>query len=205
MSIRNKKDDPRVKRTRQLLNAALIALIRDKGYEKITVQDLAERAGLNRATFYLHYNDKHDLTEQSTDEIMLELGDRLRTAGVSEDMKIFDFRSDKPHPTFVHLFEHVELHADYYKVMLIETRMPYFTSRLINAITEFISTGLLAVQPDDRLLTAPRDMLVRYTAAAFVEVIVWWLENDTPYSPKFMSAKLMKIAIYGPYAADPFA
>lgn len=64
--IRNEsseKLDPRVKRTRQLLIQALIDLIKEEGFQAISVQDLSERAGINRATFYAHFPDKFALLD----------------------------------------------------------------------------------------------------------------------------------------------
>jgi AcrR family transcriptional regulator len=58
-----KKLDPRVRRTRQMLVTALRDLLAEKSFEAITVQDIAERATLNRVTFYAHFNDKYDLLE----------------------------------------------------------------------------------------------------------------------------------------------
>lgn len=55
------KTDPRVKRTRRLLQDALMALVREKPMETITVQDIAARAEVNRATFYAHFEDKNAL------------------------------------------------------------------------------------------------------------------------------------------------
>jgi len=55
--------DPRVRRTRQMLFDALRALLQEKDFEKISVQDIAEKATLNRATFYDHYPDKFALLE----------------------------------------------------------------------------------------------------------------------------------------------
>jgi AcrR family transcriptional regulator len=60
--------DPRVKRTRQLLDQAFIQLLTEKGFDAITVQDLTRRAGLNRATFYAHFQDKYDLLDRSIRE-----------------------------------------------------------------------------------------------------------------------------------------
>ncbi|MDR3708682.1 MAG: TetR/AcrR family transcriptional regulator [Capsulimonadaceae bacterium] len=53
--------DPRVRRTRQLLFDAFRSLILEKRFSTISVQDIAERATVNRATFYAHYVDKDDL------------------------------------------------------------------------------------------------------------------------------------------------
>src|SRR4030081_746160 len=55
------QSDPRVKRTRQLLQAALVELMAEKKFDAISVQDIAERATVNRPTFYDHFADKHEL------------------------------------------------------------------------------------------------------------------------------------------------
>ena len=56
--------DPRVKRTRQLLQDAFVSLLGEKDFQTVTVQDIAERATVNRATFYAHYLDKYDLADR---------------------------------------------------------------------------------------------------------------------------------------------
>ena len=55
--------DPRVKRTRQLLLQAFVELLAEKGFRPMSVQDIAERATVNRATFYAHFEDKYALME----------------------------------------------------------------------------------------------------------------------------------------------
>jgi AcrR family transcriptional regulator len=55
--------DPRIKRTRQLLHRAFTELLSEKTFEEITVNDIAERSTVNRATFYDHFPDKFALLE----------------------------------------------------------------------------------------------------------------------------------------------
>ncbi len=55
--------DPRVRRTRQLLQGALARLLESRSFEEISVQDIAEAATVNRATFYDHYTDKFALLD----------------------------------------------------------------------------------------------------------------------------------------------
>jgi AcrR family transcriptional regulator len=55
--------DPRVKRTRKLIVEAFFALMAEKSFHAISVQDIAERATVNRATFYLHFEDKYALMD----------------------------------------------------------------------------------------------------------------------------------------------
>src|SRR5438067_9701914 len=76
-----KRVDPRVVRTQQMLRDALIALILEKGYDAITIQDITDKAGLRRATFYLHYKDKEELLfailGETFDELVCKI-DQLR-------------------------------------------------------------------------------------------------------------------------------
>lgn len=57
--------DPRIRRTRQLLQEALARLLEEREFDKISVQDITEAATVNRATFYAHYPDKFALLEES--------------------------------------------------------------------------------------------------------------------------------------------
>jgi AcrR family transcriptional regulator len=56
--------DPRVKRTRKLLQNAFMELLAEKGFHTVSVQDVAERATVNRATFYAHFPDKYALLDE---------------------------------------------------------------------------------------------------------------------------------------------
>jgi len=74
---REEKIDPRVKRTRKLLQQALTELMAEKSFRGITVRDITARATLNRVTFYAHFPDKHGLLEYTIRELIHE---RLRSS-----------------------------------------------------------------------------------------------------------------------------
>lgn len=59
-----KVTDPRVKRTRQLIQQAFMDLLHEKSFQSLTVQDIAEKATINRATFYAHFVDKYALLDE---------------------------------------------------------------------------------------------------------------------------------------------
>ena len=96
--------DPRVRRTRQMLEQALEGLLATKAFEKISVGDIAEAADLNRATFYGHFVDKVALLEGMVAGRFQEL---LRSRGVAFDgqcasalygiaLAVCDFLADMP-------------------------------------------------------------------------------------------------------------
>ncbi|MDQ0195320.1 TetR family transcriptional regulator [Paenibacillus wynnii] len=57
------ENDPRVKRSKQLIKDAFTKLMMERDFESITVKDITELATINRATFYAHYEDKYQLLE----------------------------------------------------------------------------------------------------------------------------------------------
>jgi AcrR family transcriptional regulator len=64
--------DPRVRRTRELLVRAFNELLAEKGHAGLTVQEIAERATINRATFYAHFSDQHELFDYVISEAFRE-------------------------------------------------------------------------------------------------------------------------------------
>lgn len=62
------KLDPRVKRTRELIQRSFMEIVDEKGFGSISVQDVTARAGINRATFYAHFPDKYALLDYAIGE-----------------------------------------------------------------------------------------------------------------------------------------
>lgn len=71
MAVR--KDDRRVQRTRELLRAALLSQIEEKGFEATSVQNIIDRANVGRATFYAHFDNKEDLLVSGLDGLRTAL------------------------------------------------------------------------------------------------------------------------------------
>ena len=68
--------DPRILRSRRMLMEALASLLTKKEFEDISVQEIADEATLNRATFYLHYPDKNALLQAMTEVRFRDLIER---------------------------------------------------------------------------------------------------------------------------------
>lgn len=82
-----KRVDPRVKRTRELIVRAFGELVKEKGHRGLTVQEIAERATVNRATFYDHFRDQYELLDHFISEAFQgELRRKLPTTpGLDEE------------------------------------------------------------------------------------------------------------------------
>ncbi|MFD3445361.1 TetR/AcrR family transcriptional regulator [Microbacteriaceae bacterium 4G12] len=198
MSIKN-SNDPRVRRTRQVIRDALISLIHEKGFDNITVQNIAEKATVNRATFYSHYHDKYDLLDKSIEEMLTTLTDILepKTLNKSE----FRLTLDTPHPIFLSLFSHIAENAFFYQVMLGDNGIPKFSFQMMKAVQTNLLLGLSLSQPNEDKLSVPRDILISYVTGAHLGMIISWLKQNMPYTPHFMAMQLSRLIILGPYAA----
>ena len=99
--------DRRVRRTRQLLVDALLALIVERGYEALTVQDVLDRADIGRSTFYAHFRDKDDLLAAAFSRLHTVLEGRTGAAGAAGLAELS-----------LALFRHTDEHRPLYRAMV---------------------------------------------------------------------------------------
>lgn len=195
----SKKVDPRVIRTRKMFEEALLDLMEEKEYQSITVQEIAKRSTLNRATFYLHYFDKDDLLEQLLD---------VAIENLSENLKLHDhefkYGSDYAHPTLVRLFEKIMTNDRFYKLMLVDEKIPYFTESVKEIIERLVREGTNYMLDDDIDYKVPVEISIAYITAAYLGVVIWWLDNGMPYTPTYMATQLTTMSTVGPFVKNPY-
>ena len=86
----NKEDDPRYIRCEELLRETLKTIIEQSTFEDITITSLCEKAGINRKTFYLHYNNISELLFATLDELNSKLIIRIQDLDI-RDLKTLIF------------------------------------------------------------------------------------------------------------------
>lgn len=178
----DRKPDRRIQRTRELLNEALMSLILEKGYDGLTVQDIADRANVSRATFYLHFKDKEDLLFSSMQTVYDALVEDLAEILPSNSDAPLDFWYDAR--DFIHVAEH----ADFYKVMFSERGVWSFITRVEDYLVDvYLATVLEPLMPSGSTPAIPLKTLAHYHAAAQIGLIRWWVQNDLPYTPQQMA------------------
>ena len=81
MATSKRQVDRRIQRTHQLLQQAFMELVQEKGFAATSIQDITERANVNRGTFYIHYTDKYMLLDiVMREQFRLQLTSRLPSA-----------------------------------------------------------------------------------------------------------------------------
>jgi AcrR family transcriptional regulator len=182
----NQRTDLRVKRTEKLIFDALMQCTIHKGFSAVTVSDITLAAGINRATFYRHYNDKFDLLNHYARTVYALLD--ADHAPVSQQAHTQD-RHNVP-DGLVHIFEHVREHATFYRVMWGKQGDPDFAEKIRVYIQKRIRKSLPKNMPlDEQQL----DLFISYSASASFGAVLWWLEHDMPYSSEEMIRILLHL------------
>jgi AcrR family transcriptional regulator len=186
----DKKPDRRVQRTRTLLRDSLIALILEKGYDAVTIQDITDRANLGRATFYLHFKDKDDLLVSMMEEIQQDVMERTSPLSPDDNFLV------NGQPPSLLAFQHASEHADFYRAMLGE-------GGLAGVMTRFRKSGAARVQAQIEPLFPPDaspipvEILAHYLMGGLNALLAWWLENNRPHSAEYMAQVFHRLATMG--------
>jgi AcrR family transcriptional regulator len=174
MSI--KKEDPRTIRSREMFkNAVFLLLSEESTISNLTVQKVAAKAGLNRTTFYLHYQDIQDLLTQITDEILNELSDRIVDLIQAKDL------SEKQQLT--QLLDYLYIHRNY---LLILFKMNQFEEQLFLLLKQLLET---------RRKNTKADLPANYVAidiktASLVGIIMWWIKKGLHFSSDYIADQI---------------
>lgn len=180
------RDDLRVKRTQQMVQRAFMELVVEVGFRAITVQMLAERAMINRTTFYRHYTDIYDLVEK----VYHSLIDEYR---VSVQAVI----PGDPIETLERMFEHCATYAHFYLALLSE--LPQFQELVRNNIEEQTLTLFTSMGLDEATMTTPLPIVLRYWAVAQIGLVQWWLEMGQEIPAREMAVHLWTMQKSGPW------
>ncbi|WP_217563019.1 TetR/AcrR family transcriptional regulator [Paenibacillus sp. GbtcB18] len=189
----NKKTDLRILRTKHSIRKAFYELIQEKGYEAITIQDIADQAMINRNTFYLHYQNKPDLLDTCMNELLSELKDAVVLCPISMN----PFSISLLETVMQTALEHISLNMTFYHSMLIEeNRIHQFQVKMENIIKDKLNEGW---NPD--LVNAPlavsKELLLEYLGSAFMGIVIWWIKYEKPLPADEVSSQFSRIVAYG--------
>ena len=182
------KLDRRIVRTRQLLRDALMELILEKGYDAVKVQDVAERANVGRATFYLHYKGgKEELLLSNLEEIYDELVERIKPLKSEASLS-------GNHGASRAAFEHAAEHRDLYLIILRGQGAAAIAQRIREYLADVIQADLEAL---DMKSPIPLEIVSHSMAGSLVTLITWWLENDMPHTAVYMAEIYAQLTLPG--------
>jgi AcrR family transcriptional regulator len=175
--------DRRVIRTKRLLYDALFSLVAENGYDALTVNQIADRADVGRATFYMHYGDKDELLREALTAEFEALAAFLESKRSPERMRLRD------------LFGYIAQQPAHFRVLLTGIGKPnvYLFTR------DFMARRLLArlreVDPAQPAL--PPEVIALHMAGSILNLLIWWLDNQLPNSPEALEGMCQQLIGHG--------
>jgi AcrR family transcriptional regulator len=170
------KPDSRVQRTRAQLGVALISLITEKPVNDVTVQDVLDRSGVGRSTFYLHYRDKDDLLISQL-EMFCET--------MSTALLVKKEKSPRVLPV-AELFAHIGNQNKLYRVLTDSGHLKDFFDLAEGYFARGIERRLVE---SGRIPHVPTRELAARAAAlsgSLLALLRWWLDRGEKESPEQM-------------------
>ncbi|MDO3412311.1 TetR/AcrR family transcriptional regulator [Saccharibacillus sp. CPCC 101409] len=171
--------DRRIPKTREAIHGAFIALLSEKNFKQITVNEIAERANVNRATVYLHYADKYDLLERCVQEGLERvfqscLPQSGGMPGALEDRLLLSLRD-------------LERQSAAFSALLANEGVPAFRERMLEAMKRGLDERLPI---RDENLKLDKEVLTRFLSSAVVGVLEWWIAENMTYPAERLAAEL---------------
>lgn len=188
-----KKIDKRIIRTRQWLSKAFLELLEEKGLQKMTVQDISERAHVNRATFYAHYEDKYDLFNTIIDHTFQQ---KLE----SKISPMAEFNLGNLRVLILAVFEYLgQLNAIYTKAEVHPG--PVIETRVQVKINELILDWLRKTQPSQMKWSSTPDITASVISWAIFGAGLMWSRDRSRYQAEHVADNTLLLIAGGLYGS----
>ncbi|MFB9324712.1 TetR/AcrR family transcriptional regulator [Paenibacillus aurantiacus] len=176
--------DRRIKKNQTAIMHALLQLILEKEFEKITINEIAERADVNRGTVYSHYADKYDLLDKCIEDQLRHLMETCYAIDAAEP-----FQTKAP---LLLTIKEIEINARLYKALLRIKDVPSFRIHLSSMMNKQIMAQLKANSHlclDD----LGQSIFAQFMSSAIVGVIEWWFAQSMPCSAEELTDRLWSL------------
>jgi AcrR family transcriptional regulator len=169
-----------------------MSLIREKGYEAITVQDILDRADVGRSTFYTHFRDKEDLLHRGLEN----LDRHVRFAQAAAEAP-----AGKPYEKIIGfslaMFEHASQFRAMHRALLGSGAETVVRRRLHSVLTDVVSREI-ENQLQRRKQSKPplsTELLTHFLVSTYISTLNWWITSRNELTPKQIDAGYRQLVL----------
>jgi AcrR family transcriptional regulator len=170
--------DKRIQKTRQLLQDALLSLLREQAFEEIEIQAITDRADTARVTFYRHYGTKEELLADVIETVYQDMQAVIQAVSVE---RLMDFR--QPPPNLI-LFDFLERDRALYKKLFMGSISAFIQQQLRHYVVQQV---VMTFSAAPKYADLPIGLIANHIASCLIGNIMWWLSEDVPYSGAYMA------------------
>jgi AcrR family transcriptional regulator len=177
-----RRDDRRSRRTQRTLEEALVALMLEKRYDTITVQEIIDRANVGRSTFYAHYLDKEDLLQSEVVRLVAVLVGHM-------DQSAAGNRIIPSLELLRHLRESQALIRALVRGRAIDPVLKTMQAQFSRHVESRLANRL----PTGSAPKVPLPVIAQHLVGALVGLFQWWLDREMPESPEQIDAYFLQL------------
>lgn len=193
--------DRRVARTRNLLQDALVALIVEKGYDAITVQDILDKANVGRSTFYAHFLDKQDLLISGLERLKAALAEQQQAAlahpGAATRGPSAGGELAGPLAFSLPMLLHVKSHHRLYRAFVGRQSGTMVMLHIQRLLADLARDEISARLPLKTQTMMPVEAVVQATIGAYLALLAWWMDHKMPCSAEELDRMFQRIVLPG--------
>lgn len=182
-----KKQDARVRRTRDALGDALVALMQEKPFDTITVQDVLDRAKVGRSTFYSHYSDKDDLLMSDAEEFFESVSMLLSLRGDESD-RVFPVQE---------FFSHIVEAKQFLDALMSSGKFHDNMELARGQFARGIERRLSELPRGQGIRAEERPAIAFAHAGALLALLAWWIDRGMKQPPAEMDQLFHKMVWKG--------
>jgi len=197
--VRGNKNDRRSERSRRLLGEALVSLLMERHYADVTVQDILDRAGVGRSTFYAHYWDKDDLLASEFERVIGMLGQRMEGEGGGRGSGGHTVLGIPSRALFEHIGEQDQLLRAFARGRGPGQGLEFHIRALGARLIERVERYLRALPAEQRTVESEWaiPLVAQGVVGTFLALLQWWLEAEKPLSPEQIDAYFFRLVLPG--------
>mgnify|MGYP002857985807 CR=1 FL=1 len=183
--------DRRQKKTRAAIFSAFTELLSEEPYDKITIQQIIDRADIGRTTFYDHFETKDALLGTLCEELF---GHIINDALCQRHLHGLYGGGEHDVSIFFHVLAHLQENDHNILRLLSGESNELFLRYFKDGMVEVVNRRILPEHGSRAKL--PADFLVNHIAGSFIEMVHWWIRGGMQYTPEQMDRYFQ--AVIGP-------
>ncbi len=153
-------------RSKTLIRSALVSLMQEKPFEKITITDIVRKADINRGTFYAHFKDSREVLERIRADALHEMEEAFYSLPADTVMR-------DPRPLLERITKFLSEESSYYKMLLSTTGIQEFLNEIKQiAMKYFLDSDLAKNHLNRDLLILRLDFIISAAAGIYYDIVI---------------------------------
>ncbi|WP_125982036.1 TetR/AcrR family transcriptional regulator [Loigolactobacillus iwatensis] len=189
-----KQTDLRVIRTKKMIFSAFMKLVEKKGLSAVTIQEIADEAMINRATFYAHFKDKQDLYQQIFNKAITSFAKILDADIIRDGNKI---KIKTIETLLTQLFQEIWANREFFLLASSGTNQNTLAKMLQDLLQKRYAQLFSQLKITQDETPIPTSFIVSYMTSIFIGTVHWWVYSDGSFSPEHLAKLIIQLIANG--------